>query len=492
MDTVNLQPGLKSNHFSDDVDLSTRGNAYLAQDSFEVFRKTIRPNMVWNPFVLRLTRELQRFYEAFRAGRRPKLGIMTPPQHGKSIAAEDFAAWTAGLRPDWKTIYASYSADLGIGRNLTLQRIFTSRRFREVFPAFAIGLTGWTMNTGLIEYVNHIGSFRNTTIEGPITGMELNLGLLDDFVKGRAEANSKRVRDATWHWFADDFLPRFSKDSALLTICTRWHQDDLLGRLKQKWPEMIMLEFPAIAERDEKWRKKGEALFPEHKPLDFLLERKALMSDASWSAEYQQHPYLVGGGMIPVEKLRVLTSFDRRDIAASILSIDKAGTEGGEGAFTAIVLMHKMKDGRFVIERVVRGHWGALEREKKIKEHAEADSRILAPFGVGYKVVVEQEPGSGGKESAEATVRNLAGFIVIADKPGAGRSKVLRAEPFAAQCQASNVWLHAGPWMADFLEEAESFPLGSHLDQIDAASQAFHHLTAAPGYTTELLQRAFA
>jgi hypothetical protein len=236
--------------------------------------------------------------------------------------AEHYIGWLAGKHPAWKTMYASYSDELGVVRNLNLQRLFTSQRYQHVFPNMLIGAPGWQCNTSCIEYVENVGSFRNTTVNGPITGMEQHLGVLDDFVKGRAEANSKLIRDRTWNWFTDDFLTRFSKDSALLAICTRWHKDDLIGRLKAKWPEMRMLEFPALAERDERWRKKGDPLFPEHKPLEFLLERKKLMSDASWAAEYQQHPYLVGGAMFPVEKMRVLSSFDRRDIASSILSID--------------------------------------------------------------------------------------------------------------------------------------------------------------------------
>jgi len=96
----------------------------------------------------------------------------------------------------------------------------------------------------------------------------------------------------------------------------------------------VMLEFPAIAEKDEKWRKKGDPLFPEHKDLAFLLERKALMSPGSWQAEYQQHPVLIGDSTFPVEKLRVVQVFQRSDIASSVLSIDKAGTVDG-GAYTA-------------------------------------------------------------------------------------------------------------------------------------------------------------
>jgi predicted phage terminase large subunit-like protein len=280
--------------------------------------------------------------------------------------------------------------------------------------------------------------------------------------------------------FTDDYGPRFAADSASLTICTRWHVDDLLGRFIARDPTVRRLTFPAIAEEDEKYRKKGEALFPQLKPLSFLLERKRLMTEGSWQAEYQQHPYLVGGGTFPIENLRVIPMFDRREIKQSILAIDKAGTEGGDGAYTAIVLMHKMKNGQFVIERVVRGRWSALEREKKIKECAEVDRANMGRMYIDYKIVVEQEPGSGGKESAEATIRNLAGFTCIAYKPTG--EKTVRAYPFAAQVQGDNVRLVAGPWISDFIEEAESWPNSPYLDQIDAASMAFTHLAAYDGY----------
>ncbi len=142
--------------------------------------------------------------------------------------------------------------------NLNLQRLFASERYRGVFPHFEIGQTHshglrafWQLNSGLIEYVGYKGSFRNTTVRGQITGMELNLGIIDDFVKGRAEASSKNDRDKTWIWFTDDFMTRHSKDSALLVIATRWHIDDMIGRMKEKWPDMTVLNFPAIAERDE-------------------------------------------------------------------------------------------------------------------------------------------------------------------------------------------------------------------------------------------------
>jgi hypothetical protein len=233
--------------------------------------------------------------------------------------------------------------------------------------------------------------------------------VLDDYVKGRAEANSKVARDKTWLWFADDFLTRFSKDSAFLGIATRWHIDDLFGRLQKKWPEMRMLNFPAFAEKDEGWRQKGDPLFPEHRPKEMWLEQKRVMPEASWMAEYQDHPFLVGSGEIPIEKLKIVPYFDRSEIAATVLSVDKAGTEGGDGAQTAIVVMHKMKNGTFLIENVICGHWGALEREKYIKAWADYMRNQLSPLGVSFKVVVEQEPGSGGLISATVMSIDKAG-----------------------------------------------------------------------------------
>ena len=93
---------------------------------------------------------------------------------------------------------------------------------------------------------------------------------------------------------------------------------------------------------------------------------------------------------------------------------DKAGTESDDAAFTAGALIHILKDNRFVIEHVVRGQWSALDREEKIKFWAERDRANSRPGA--YEVGVEQEPGSGGKESAESTIRNLRGFKVYADK----------------------------------------------------------------------------
>ncbi len=473
---------------SDEANLLEELARARARKSFLWFRRFIRPPLIIGWWVREVAQQLQRFYEDLVSGKRPKLALMAPPQTGKSWTVTDFIAWAAGNNPDKKTIFGSYSDDLGVRTNTELQRIYSTDAFKGIFPGTRISEAHtisdrWKRNESLIEYVNREGSFRNTTVAGQINGLELHLGVIDDPIKGRAEAHSPTIRNKTWEWFADDFMGRFAKDGALLIIATRWHTDDLLGRFIKKFKgDVQVLRYPAIAEQDEFGpdgklrRRKGEALFPEHKPLDFLLERRKLLTEASWESIYQQNPIVVGGGMLPVEKLNVVPFFDSSKVTATVRYWDKAGTESEDAAFTAGVRMHRMSDDTYIISHVCRGQWAALQREETIKEWTEIDA---AEFS-SYEVHVEQEPGSGGKESAERTIRMLAGHAVYADKVTG--AKVLRAEPFAAQVQGGNVGLVAGEWVTAFLDEAEVFPAGRWKDQIDAAAGAFSKLASSTAY----------
>jgi predicted phage terminase large subunit-like protein len=483
---------------SEDADLYLGALYEQARNDFSVFRRMIRPNMLCNSWTDEIARELQQFRTDLIAGKRPRLALQAPPQHGKTEAACDFSAWIAGNNPDLKLIYASYSDELGMGANRSFQRTVSSEAFSKIFP-LKIGTQGWAANSNLVEFAGHGGSFRNTTVDGQLTGFGLDLGIIDDPFKGRAEANSKSIRDKTWLWFTDDFCTRLSKNAGLLIIMTRWHIDDLLGRsLQQSGHEVRVRRYPALAEADEDhwmsdwqmtsegwvpaWRHirrpTGEALFPELKPQSFLLEQRKRLSQASWESLYQQNPIIVGGGQLPIEKLQVRHFFDRADIVSSARYWDKGGSDGKDAAYTAGVLMHKMKDETFVIEHVARGRWSSFEREQRIRRYAEADKTL----GKNCSIIIEQEPGSAGKESAENTIRNLAGFRVYADRVTG--SKQVRAEPFAAQVQAGNVFLRPGPWVEAFLNECETWPNGKYNDQVDAAAGAFNRLIKPYSYDT--------
>lgn len=467
--------------------LASRGvDEKVAQpDEFLHFRQRIRMELTGAPLLVnkwveQVCMHLTDFYNDLIAGKRPRIALFTPPQHGKSILIRDFIAWASGRAPRLRTIFASYSQDMGQTANDELRRIMMLEKYKESFHWMHIGAPGWRCTSELIEYPAHRGLFYNTTVRGPITGRGFELGVIDDPHKGVAEARSATERNHVWDWFIGDFMSRQDAKAGLICIMTRWHVDDLMGRYldRERGDNKIkVLRYPAIAERDELYRRTGDALFPQHKPLEFLKSQQNLYSDGLWQAMYQQHPIIVGGGVIPIEKFRAVPYWNRERIKASVRYWDKAGTAGG-GAYTAGVLMHAMEDGTFVISNIVRGQWSFLEREQRIKTETETDSK----FYKNYQVVIEREPGSSGKDIAEYTIRNLAGFRVKEDR--VDKHKETRAEPFIAQCQGGNVWYVADNWIYPFLEECEGWPNSTTKDQVDAAAGAFTALVGGPAMDT--------
>lgn len=470
-------------HTVADLDLLQQLAAEEARGSFYAYRQFINPRLKWGWFHRHLARRLQAFFVDLEAGRRPILVLTVPPQHGKSTAVIDFVSWVAGRAPERKVIYGSYGDDLGVRANLTLQRTFDADSYQTVFGARIATRNSVTVssqalrNRDQLDYVGRGGCFINTTVRGPVTGKALDLGIIDDPHKNREEANSPAIRNKVWGWYTDDFKTRCSEGSGIVVIMTRWHLDDLVGRLLEssEASRVEVVSFPAIAEQDEPFRKKGEPLFPELKSLAFLEEQRASMTEASWGALYQQSPIQRGGGMFPVERFVILDHAPApKDISASVRYWDKAGTEGGSGAQSAGVLMHRLVDGRHVVADVTAGRWQALEREQRIRHCAEVDGRAIP-------VWTEQEPGSGGKESAERTIAMLAGWNAHADRVTG--DKETRAEPYAAQVQGGNVCLVRADWNRSFIEQHDTFPAGKLKDQVDAAGGAFSKLNAPKGKT---------
>ena len=260
-----------------------------ARESFFAYRKLTNPKLKLGWWQEEVCHQLQQFYDDLTANKRPQLVIQAPPQHGKSDLIISFISWLAGKTPDTRTIYTSFSERLGVRANLKLQRLYDSAIYQDIFPntkinqSNAVTISGqFLRNREILEYCEHDGYFRNTTVGGSITGEGLDLGVIDDPIKGRKEANSKTIRDGVWDWFTDDFFTRFSENAGLLCILTRWHIDDPIGRLIAQNPSIKVLTYPAIAINNEPNRKEGEALFPEHKSIDFLLERKKVMDSTSW------------------------------------------------------------------------------------------------------------------------------------------------------------------------------------------------------------------
>lgn len=480
--TLVASPRLARPYEQKDLDLLERVHLAHAREDFYAYRKFMMPSLIEGWYQQEVAEALQQFYWDWQDGLKPVLVLEAPPQHGKSRQIIDFITWASGHNPDLKTIYTSYSDDLGLVANTTIQRIMDTDKYKKVFPNTTLNVENVVTvsskpkrNQSYLEFVGREGSFRNTTVRGQITGMGLHLGCVDDPIKGREEASSLTIRDKTWNWFTDDFFSRFAENAALLMIMTRWHVDDPVGRFRERYPHARMLKYPALGRvKGGEWiaddTERGQPLFPELKSRQFLMMRKRVLTTASWQSLYQQSPIVVGGDLFPVEKFQIVNAVPFDKIRRSVRYWDKAGTQGGTGAHTAGVLVHELTTGRFLIEDVVRGHWSALNREERIRQCAEIDNadRLVETW-------VEQEPGSGGKESAESSVRNLRGFKAFADKVTG--SKEIRAEPYAAQVQGGNIDLLKAPWNREFIGEHEMFPNGSKKDQVDAAGGAFTKLT---------------
>lgn len=258
----------------------------------------------------------------------------------------------------------------------------------------------------------------------------------------------------------------------------RWA--DTPDELRQTYPDSEPKSFSFIASSvfDNKILLRSDPGYLANLKALPLVERERLLGDAKR-----------GGNWLIREQGGNIFSRDWFDIvgaapvnARRVRYWDKAGT-ADSGDWSAGVLIARDNDGVYYVEDVVHGQWSALARERIIRQTAELD-RANRGHVTTY---VEQEPGSGGKESAEATIRNLAGFDVRAERVTG--DKVTRAQPLSAQCEGRNVKLVRGAWTATFIDELTMFPNGAHDDQVDAAAGAFSKL-ATPAFVSPLVQAA--
>ncbi len=449
-----------------------------ARQSFWAFRQYFNPKNKWGWFQKEVAQHLQQFAMDVLANKRPKLVIQAPPQHGKSTQVVDWIAWFAGHDPDLQTIYTSFSERLGIRANLKLQRIYDSQKYQLTFPETQISKSNAVTvssqnlrNREIIEYAHRDGYFRNTTVNGAITGEGLHIGVVDDPVKGREAAGSQTIRDKTWDWFTDDFFSRFSDEkSGLLCILTRWHLDDPIGRLIKADSSVKVLSYPALAVHDELHRKQGEALFPEHKSREFLLERKGLMAASSWESLYQQNPIVIGGEIIRGEWFRRYSVPPR--ILYRKIYADTAQKTKERNDYSVFECWGFGDDGKIYLLDLIRGKWEAPELKRRAvdfwQKHKAKDATL---FGELRQLKVEDKSSGTGliqeiKRDAKIPVSGIQ----------RNTDKLTRVMDGVGYIESGYVLIpDDAPWVADFITECESFTADnthSHDDQIDPLMDA--------------------
>lgn len=417
-----------------------------------------------------------------------RLMILSPPQHGKSeLASVRLPPFWLGHHPNKPVAITSYAASLARSKSRQVRDILESYEYAAIFPQVKTRRDSRAVDFWSLASPNRGGVWAGG-VGGPITGHGFGLGIIDDPFENWAQAQSEVMRQKVWEWWQATFRTRIWEGGAVVLMMTRWHEDDLAGRLLQAQPgRWRVLRLPAIAETQEQrddaakrmglavgapdpiGRAAGAPLCPLRYSKDTLNELKGDVGSLAWAAEYQGDPRAPEGNRIK------RTWFQLADKAAlgarRVRYWDKAGTAGG-GAYTAGVLL-AMRGNDVFVEDVVRGQWSAWEREKIILQTAQIDR------GKGdVRIYIEQEPGSGGKESAQSTIRNLVGFSVFADRPTG--DKDTRLEPFVAQAEAGNVHLVRGMWNTNYLDELTAIPNGRYRDQADATAGAFNKLARSP------------
>jgi predicted phage terminase large subunit-like protein len=421
---------------------------------FDQWLAQVTPSYSWEWDHLRYIRTA---LDQVTSGAINRLMIFCPPQHGKSQQTTiRYPVWRLEHNPELRVIIGCYNQTLANrfsrqARRIAEGRIALDRERRAVEE--------WQTAAG--------GIFRAVGVGAGITGQSGDLILIDDPVKSREEAESQSYRDRCYDWYSQDLFTRQGPQASIILIMTRWHESDLAGRIlaSEEGPRWTVVNLPAIAEAgDPLGRELGAALCPARYDEAALAERRMVLGSYAFNALYQGHPSPPGGGMFQRDWFTIVNAAPSD--AARCRYWDKAGTEGG-GDWSCGVKIARDNDGTFYIEDVVRGQWSALQRERIMRQTAEMD-------GGNVSIGLEQEPGSGGLESAQSSVRNLAGFPVYAEKVTG--EKQVRAMPFAAQCEARNVKLVKGNWNGAYIEELASFPYGSHDDQVDASSGAFAKL----------------
>jgi predicted phage terminase large subunit-like protein len=448
------------------------------------------------------------YLESVCFGRIKRLMIYAPPRHGKTtLTSVLFPVFWLTHHPHSPIMLVSYGSDLAETSSGEAKHIFEDTRFRDIFPEFSTrqdtrSKSRWYIQNRLRKDDPHLEEFRGSVralgISGGAAGHGADLLVIDDPLKDQEEARSAAQRDKVWRRYQHVFRQRVHADGAIVVIQTRWHEDDLSGRLFQKggW---TVLRLPAISEtqevRDKHNSKMGlpvglpdplgrepeQALSPSRWPLAAMLalrEGSDSVGSLAWAAQYQGAPSLPEGTWFKRKWFQKLSAIpDGENITARVRYWDTAGTQDG-GAFTVGLLMAKSESGRYYIEDIVRGQWSQLNRYEQMRDTAIQDH---IKYNGQVKIYIEQQPADSGDDAYGATASYLSGFPVHPDP--VSRSKDLRLESFNAQCEAGNVYLINAIWNLTFIEEMVSLPASTYRDQSDAAGGAFTKLAGVTGVT---------
>lgn len=398
--------------------------------------------------------------------------ISMPPRHGKTMTVSRlFAAWFLGRWPDRRVILASYGADLARKNSRWVRNVIGSTAFRAMFPG--VGLAADSRAAETFDLSGHEGGLDAVGVGGGLTGKGGHIIIVDDPIKSRAEAESLTYRDKVWDWFTNDLYTRREPGAAVIVVMTRWHVDDLVGRLLKrepgKWHE---IRLPALAEEDGDaiGRTTGAALWAERYDQTALHEIQRTLGAYAWAGLYQQRPTLAEGGVI---KRDWLTRVSRAPELVSVVRYwDLAMSAKTSADYTAGVKMGVDRDGHLYVLDVARGQidWGDLVEYMAGVILADGPDVIQGIEQQGYMSRAVKDLNADGR------LRGYAVFGYPKDK-----DKYTNALPLAAKAAAGLLHVVEGYWTDVLIEELCAFTgRGDETDdQVDATAGALAMLAGS-------------
>jgi predicted phage terminase large subunit-like protein len=391
-----------------------------------------------------------------------------PPGSAKTTYASIlFPAWWFSQHPSSSVILTSHTADLAK---------YFGKQGRDVAREYS-----WQLGYGLKSRMGAAGHWQTLDkseffaagVRGPLTGHRADLAIIDDPVKSQADADSPRLREQLWSWFRADLTTRLKPNGRIVLIMTRWHPDDLAGRLLAQDPdEWSVLRLPAVAEdNDPLGRIPDAALWPDWENDAALLRKRNTMGQRAWSALFQQSPRLIEGSLFKTDCIDIFDEAPARFNGQVVRAWDLASTTtsgGNDPDWTVGVKLARADTGRFIILDVKRLRGSPRTVEDAIAETARVDGKLVS-------IGLPEDPGQAGKVQVVWITSRLAGYRVKSSRESG--AKTTRAAPMASQVEAHNVAMVRANWNYAFIEELRDFPFGRKDDQVDALSHAFRMLT---------------
>lgn len=400
----------------------------------------------------------------------PFLILTTAPRHGKTeIVSKRLPAWFLGRHPNWFVASGTYSDEFAMDFGAEVRRIMTSPQYRQVFPHVTL-TRGGAAKDRLQTTQGGMGFF--VGVGGAMTGRGAHLLVIDDIFKDYEQARSKAYRDRAWDWFTKVAMTRRMGPKLVIITMTRWHPDDIVGRLtdpeneyyNRKLAEKIkIINLPAIADEDDPLgRAPGEALWPERFDLDFLDEQRQL-DPLGFEALYQQRPSVADGILFRREHVQYYDpgQINERDLRIYCAS-DHAVTTNQRSDSTVLL--------RVGVDR--QNHIYVLDCWwQKAQTDAVVEAMITMARQEPKPLVWWAEKGHISKSIGPFLRKRMAEtqtyFNLVEVTPAADKQQ--RAQAISARMAMGFVHFPKGkPWVEKAINELLAFPNGLHDDWVDA------------------------